>query len=68
MLGVGVVGWALRKLGFDMAPIILDFVLRINPHQPGTHQPGTEPGLPRAIGGRNPGSVPGWSRIGAGPG
>jgi putative tricarboxylic transport membrane protein len=27
MLGVGVVGWALRKLGFDMAPIILGFVL-----------------------------------------
>jgi hypothetical protein len=58
MLRVGVVGWALRKLGFDMAPIILDFVLRINPHQPGT-----EPGLPRAIGGRNPGSVPGWSGL-----
>ena len=27
MLGVGVMGWALRKLGFDMAPIILGFVL-----------------------------------------
>ncbi|MXQ14372.1 tripartite tricarboxylate transporter permease [Microvirga makkahensis] len=27
MLGIGVVGWLLRKLGFDMAPIILGFVL-----------------------------------------
>lgn len=27
MLGVGVLGWLLRKLGFDMAPIILGFVL-----------------------------------------
>lgn len=27
MLGIGVVGWFLRKLGFDMAPIILGFVL-----------------------------------------
>jgi putative tricarboxylic transport membrane protein len=27
MLGIGVFGWALRKLGFDMAPIILGFVL-----------------------------------------
>jgi len=27
MLGVGVIGWLLRKLGFDMAPIILGFVL-----------------------------------------
>jgi len=27
MLAIGVFGWALRKLGFDMAPIILGFVL-----------------------------------------
>lgn len=27
MLGVGFMGWLLRKLGFDMAPIILGFVL-----------------------------------------
>jgi putative tricarboxylic transport membrane protein len=27
MLGIGVFGWVLRKLGFDMAPIILGFVL-----------------------------------------
>lgn len=27
MLGIGVIGWFLRKLGFDMAPIILGFVL-----------------------------------------
>lgn len=27
MLGIGVVGWGLRKLGFDMAPIVLGFVL-----------------------------------------
>lgn len=27
MLGVGCMGWLLRKLGFDMAPIILGFVL-----------------------------------------
>lgn len=27
MLGVGFLGWLLRKLGFDMAPIILGFVL-----------------------------------------
>jgi putative tricarboxylic transport membrane protein len=27
MLGIGVVGYLLRKLGFDMAPIILGFVL-----------------------------------------
>lgn len=27
MLGIGVLGWLLRKLGFDMAPIILGFVL-----------------------------------------
>jgi putative tricarboxylic transport membrane protein len=27
MLAIGVVGWALRKLGFDMAPIVLGFVL-----------------------------------------
>ncbi|GAB1583551.1 tripartite tricarboxylate transporter permease [Phyllobacterium phragmitis] len=27
MLGIGMVGWLLRKLGFDMAPIILGFVL-----------------------------------------
>jgi putative tricarboxylic transport membrane protein len=27
MLGIGVIGWLLRKLGFDMAPIILGFVL-----------------------------------------
>jgi putative tricarboxylic transport membrane protein len=27
MLAIGVVGWALRKLGFEMAPIILGFVL-----------------------------------------
>ncbi len=27
MLGIGIVGWLLRKLGFDMAPIILGFVL-----------------------------------------
>ncbi len=27
MLGIGVIGWALRKQGFDMAPIILGFVL-----------------------------------------
>ncbi len=27
ILGVGVLGWLLRKLGFDMAPIILGFVL-----------------------------------------
>ena len=27
MLGIGVIGWLLRKAGFDMAPIILGFVL-----------------------------------------
>jgi putative tricarboxylic transport membrane protein len=27
MLGIGVLGWMLRKLGFDMAPLILGFVL-----------------------------------------
>jgi putative tricarboxylic transport membrane protein len=27
MLGIGVLGWALRKLGFDLAPVILGFVL-----------------------------------------
>ena len=27
MLAVGFMGWLLRKLGFDMAPIILGFVL-----------------------------------------
>lgn len=27
MLAIGVAGWALRKLGFEMAPIILGFVL-----------------------------------------
>lgn len=27
MLGIGIVGWLLRKAGFDMAPIILGFVL-----------------------------------------
>lgn len=27
MLGIGLAGWALRKLSFDMAPIILGFVL-----------------------------------------
>ncbi len=27
MLGIGVLGWILRKQGFDMAPIILGFVL-----------------------------------------
>jgi putative tricarboxylic transport membrane protein len=27
MLGIGVLGWVLRKLGFDMAPLILGFVL-----------------------------------------
>jgi putative tricarboxylic transport membrane protein len=27
MLAIGVGGWALRKQGFDMAPIILGFVL-----------------------------------------
>ncbi|TPI35176.1 tripartite tricarboxylate transporter permease [Mesorhizobium sp. B3-2-1] len=27
MLGIGMVGWLLRKAGFDMAPIILGFVL-----------------------------------------
>ncbi|MFT0858718.1 tripartite tricarboxylate transporter permease [Ancylobacter sp. G4_0304] len=27
MLGIGCLGWVLRKLGFDMAPIILGFVL-----------------------------------------
>lgn len=27
MLGIGVIGWALRKLSFDMAPIVLGFVL-----------------------------------------
>ncbi|MBD9650881.1 tripartite tricarboxylate transporter permease [Ensifer sp. ENS09] len=27
MLGIGVIGWMLRKAGFDMAPIILGFVL-----------------------------------------
>ncbi|GGA94543.1 tripartite tricarboxylate transporter TctA [Brucella endophytica] len=27
MLSIGMVGWLLRKLGFDMAPIILGFVL-----------------------------------------
>ncbi|ANK75217.1 tripartite tricarboxylate transporter TctA (plasmid) [Ensifer adhaerens] len=27
MLGIGIIGWLLRKAGFDMAPIILGFVL-----------------------------------------
>ncbi|MBP1852407.1 tripartite tricarboxylate transporter permease [Rhizobium halophytocola] len=27
MLGIGMIGWLLRKAGFDMAPIILGFVL-----------------------------------------
>ena len=27
MMGIGIVGWLLRKAGFDMAPIILGFVL-----------------------------------------
>ncbi|MGH6815503.1 MAG: tripartite tricarboxylate transporter permease [Hyphomicrobiaceae bacterium] len=27
MLAIGIAGWALRKLGFDMAPILLGFVL-----------------------------------------
>jgi putative tricarboxylic transport membrane protein len=27
MLGIGVIGYGLRKLGFDMAPIVLGFVL-----------------------------------------
>jgi putative tricarboxylic transport membrane protein len=27
MVGLGIVGWALRKLGFPMAPLILGFVL-----------------------------------------
>lgn len=27
MLGIGCIGWLLRKLGFDMAPIVLGFVL-----------------------------------------
>ncbi|MBX8819145.1 tripartite tricarboxylate transporter permease, partial [Ochrobactrum sp. MR31] len=27
MLAIGMVGWLLRKAGFDMAPIILGFVL-----------------------------------------
>jgi putative tricarboxylic transport membrane protein len=27
MLGIGFAGWMLRKAGFDMAPIILGFVL-----------------------------------------
>ncbi len=27
MFGIGIVGYLLRKLGFDMAPIVLGFVL-----------------------------------------
>lgn len=27
MLAIGMMGWLLRKLGFDLAPIILGFVL-----------------------------------------